>query len=159
MKKIIIILMTVVTLPLGVSASQVSVSATAYSADSCRYYSTSLTNMRFNLVDNIPWGSHVFLRYGFHDSFSNQDWTGGSEVEMTAIAPDTWDALVQKVQVDSRGGSYFTEVQFDIKVVSADGAAVYDNGGALYGFYRAELPNRTCQSGELEPLNVSVMYK
>jgi hypothetical protein len=138
--------------PVVSHASQVQISATAYSSDDCAYYSASLADLSVSIKTDLPWGSRVIFRYGFHDDFSKTDWLSSSQEEMTATAAYTWSATLRGIEVDSRGSSYYDQIQFDFQVILPDGSTSYDNGGSSYGFYQAGLPSRSCEAGSPQAL-------
>ncbi|MBL7671156.1 MAG: hypothetical protein JNM39_11795 [Bdellovibrionaceae bacterium] len=134
------------------SAAKIKVDGRAYSATKCEYFSASLAD--FNITyshPTLPWGTEIFVRYGFHDDFRKMSWQNQGEVQARPTAPYTWMAELNKIVVDSRGYFSLSHIQFAIMIRLPDGEVYWDNGGkSNLGYYEAPTPVRTCTPGEFE---------
>ncbi len=134
------------------SAAQIKVGGRAYSATNCSYFSTSYADFKVSYNNpTLPWGTEIFLRYGFQDDFKKMSWQFMDQVQAKATAPYIWTAELNKIVVDSRGYFSLSHLQFAIMIRLPDGEVYWDNGGLSgYGYYEAATPVRTCTPGDFE---------
>jgi hypothetical protein len=143
-------------------AAEIGVQGRTYSATQCAYYSGSMGDLKFTYSDPLPAGARVVMRYGFHNNFVKgdaADWVAQAEAEMSATGPNAWSASLDRVALDARGGFYYDRVEFVFHVILANGNSFFDNGGSITGYYAADLPQRTCDLGQLEPLPIATVKK
>ena len=158
-----IVLLVSVGVSGGAFAAEIKSEGQVYSGTQCQYFSTNLGVLRFSYADgNLPWGTRLRVRYGFEDAFAGMPaqatWNAIGEIEMQAVAPYTWSATTDAIEVASRGTFSFSKVEFVFEVIAPDGAARFDNGGSPTGYYVSPLPTMVCsRTDQLSTLAISVV--
>lgn len=87
---------------------------------------------------DLKWGSRVYLVYGFKNLVTLSGWNHLEEVEMKAVSPFHWHAIVFH-QVANRGAFVYGGLDFVIRVVPGSGEEFYEKGSATpMGYYHAD---------------------
>jgi hypothetical protein len=138
------------------ASSQVQFYARAYSDTRCGYYSTSSGDLHWTLSDEgLPWGTRVFLNYGFHDNFASASHQGQGQIEAYAVSDYAWRAELNGQEIDSRGSYSYDRMEARFEVRLPDGSTYVDAGGG--NRYEAPLPQRECEPGTFVAQPVSVV--
>jgi hypothetical protein len=140
--------------------------------NTCGYFSTSQAEITLTYRnDDLPWGTRVFLIYGWGGSSgpsSTFDWAPAPQtVEVPAVAPWHWGTTVTGV-IRSRSSTQYTSINYVWKVVLPDGHEFYEKGnGSTYGYYAADfsqvpMPCTTTAGtfvGNATPLTITTVVK
>ncbi|NMO13953.1 hypothetical protein HPC49_08845 [Pyxidicoccus fallax] len=111
--------------------------------NTCGYFSTSQAEITLTYRNqDLPWGTSVFLIYGFGGSTSPTttfDWAPQpTTVEAPAVAGWHWEATVVSV-IRARSSTQYNNINYVWKVVLPDGNVFYEKGNSsTYGYYSAD---------------------
>ncbi len=129
-------------------ASVINLWERAYSASNCVYFSTNLADFHFEYQNtSLPWGTRVFLVYGFYDSFSKQSMHGYGNAELRASQPYTWTVQLNNLIIAERSNFTRTKIQFYFRIVLPDQRVLIDNGyyNGSSDYYSSNILPTTCQ--------------
>lgn len=150
MKKMIIASL----ITLNAYAADVYVAGNVFSDDNCQYYSTTTGKFKITYKEQLPWGSKIELVYAFNNTFGNSEWHRQDESQMEAVAPYTWQAVIEEV-TSARGSFSSDKINFVFRITLPDGSIVYDNGGqSPMGHYSARMPRMSCEPETLKILDI-----
>lgn len=159
MKTHLFFILFVILQTFSVSASNISVQGKIYSPTQCHYFWEEYGVFNINYQNKqLPWGTRVKLRYGFHDKFRvNSYWQHQDEMELNSTAPYTWGGILEKT-VAQRGSFYFNYLEFVFQISLPNGQVYFENGDqSPMGYYGANLSNLniSCQAtAQMEVLPV-----
>lgn len=135
-------------------ASTVNLWERAYSASNCVYFSTNLADFHFEYQNtSLPWGSRVFLVYGFYDSFSKQSMQGYDKVELRASQPYTWTVQLNNLTIAERSSFTRTKIQFYFRIVLPNQQILVDKGSPNDPndyYYSSDILPTSCQKGSFQ---------
>lgn len=106
---------------------------------SCGYYSSTEGNFAFSYRnDDLPWGTKVFLHYGYQVQSAANGGTGDFEIltwqqqkklEMNAVSDSVWGAyLKESIHYRSKPMAAPFGINFVFEVLLPDGAVFWEKG-------------------------------
>lgn len=152
MKKIVLLALIAMTFIVTSSnAAQISISAKHYSNSSCQNFTTSTGLFKVTYEDNLNWGTRVFIKYAYKNSYTNVDWFGEDLIELMPTTPYKWE--VEFVDTVAALGAFSkSELNYIFIMVTEDGHTWFDKGSdTTYGHYRSMIPRMECT--ENSPMN------
>ncbi len=128
--------------------------------NSCGYYSTQSVEVGLTYYNNdntqVPWGTNVYLVYGWEGYTSTGTgnvrftWENTNTVQAPATAGYTWGVAVTGTIAARSSPKFYDTIDFVWKIVRPDGSVIYKKGNAsTNGYYATSFANlpRPCTTG------------
>lgn len=132
------------------NASEVKLQGRGYT-HSCGYFSNSAADFSITYRNyDLPWGSRVFVKYGFggfmqiSDNYGGHrelfEWAYPNEIEASSVAPYTWTITLPETTTHDRSSNqWLNALQFVVKVQFPDHREIIEHGSnSTWGFFESK---------------------